>query len=75
LREADMLEFLGMIGMARDFARGPRNVGTCYKRILGRQADIRDRFSLPRAKEIALARLERMDQCLHWLEEECFGAL
>ncbi|HEY7506938.1 MAG TPA: HD domain-containing protein, partial [Nitrososphaera sp.] len=25
LREADMLEFLGMIGMARDFARGPRN--------------------------------------------------
>src|SRR5512138_276375 len=29
LREADMLEFLGMIGMVRDFARGPRNVETC----------------------------------------------
>jgi HD superfamily phosphodiesterase len=26
LREADMLEFLGMIGMAREFARGPKNV-------------------------------------------------
>ena len=33
LREADMLDFLGMIGMARDFARGPRNVETCYKSI------------------------------------------
>lgn len=75
LREADMLEFLGMIGMARDFARGPRNVEACYKRILGRQADIRDRFSLPRAQEIAQTRLERMDETLRWLEEESFGSL
>ncbi|MGD8403626.1 MAG: HD domain-containing protein [Anaerolineales bacterium] len=75
LREADMLEFLGMIGMARDFARGPRNVETCTKRILGRQADIRDRFTLHRAQEIAKIRLERMDKTLHWLEEESFGSL
>jgi len=75
LREADMLEFLGVIGMARDFARGPRNVETCTKRIRGRQADIRDRFTLPRAQEIARVRLERMDETLHWLEEESFGYL
>jgi HD superfamily phosphodiesterase len=75
LREADMLEFLGMIGMARDFARGPRNVEACYKRILGRQADIRGRFTLQRAQEIAQIRLERMDQCLRWLEGESFGVL
>jgi len=75
LREADMLEFLGMIGMARDFARGPRNIETCTKRIRGRQADIRDRFTLQRAQEIAQLRLERMDQYLNWLEEESFGAL
>jgi len=75
LREADMLEFLGMIGMARDFARGPRNVDTCYKRVLSRQADIRDRFTLPRAQEIAQVRLERMNESLRWLEEEGFGVL
>jgi len=75
LREADMLEFLGMIGMARDFARGPRNVETCTKRIRGRQTDIRNRFTLQRAQEIAQVRLERMDQCLSWLEEESFGTL
>jgi uncharacterized protein len=75
LREADMLEFLGMIGMARDFARGPRNVETCYKRILSRRADIQGRFTLPRAQEFAQVRLERMEKSLQWLHEESFGIL
>jgi hypothetical protein len=75
LREADMLEFLGMIGMARDFARGPKNVETCYKRILSRRDDIRGRFTIPRAEEIAQVRIARMDQSLQWLLEESFGTL
>jgi uncharacterized protein len=75
LREADMLEFLGLIGMARDFARGPRNVETCYKRILSRRTEIQDRFTLPGAQEIAQIRLERMEKSLQWLNEESFGSL
>jgi len=75
LREADMLEFLGMIGMARDFARGPRNVESCYKRIIGRRADIQGHFTLPRAQEIARIRLERMEKSLQWLNEESFGIM
>lgn len=75
LREADMLEFLGMIGMAREFARGPKNVETCYKRILSRRNGIQGRFTLPRAQEIARVRLERMEICLEWLGEESFGVL
>ena len=75
LREADMLEFLGMIGMAREFARGPKNVETCYKRILSRRNGIQGRFTLPRAQEIAKLRLERMETSLQWLNEESFGVL
>jgi HD superfamily phosphodiesterase len=75
LREADMLEFLGMIGMARDFARGPRNVQTCYRRILDRRYGIEGRFTIPRAQRIAQVRLERMGQALQWLYEESFGIL
>jgi HD superfamily phosphodiesterase len=75
LREADMLEFLGMIGMARDFARGPKNVETCHKRILARRAGIQGRFTLPRAQEIARLRLARMETSLQWLVEESFGVL
>lgn len=75
LREADMLEFLGMIGMAREFARGPKNVETCYKRILSRQYGIQGRFTLPRAQQIAKVRLERMETSLQWLHEESFDIL
>ncbi|MBK7316139.1 hypothetical protein [Candidatus Villigracilis affinis] len=75
LREADMLEFLGMMGMARDFARGPNNVETCYKCILSRRNDIQGRFTIPRAQEIAKLRLERMEISLGWLVEESFGAM
>jgi HD superfamily phosphodiesterase len=75
LREADMLEFLGTIGMARDFARGPKNVETCYKRILSRRNEIQGRFSLPQAREIASIRLQRMETSLAWLLEESFGVL
>jgi len=75
LREADMLEFLGMIGMAREFARGPKNVETCYKRILSRRAGIQSRFTIPRAQAIAKVRLERMEISLGWLVEESFGTM
>lgn len=75
LREADMLEFLGMIGMARDLARGPRNVEACYRRILDRRYGIQGRFTLPRARQIAAVRLARMETALQWLLEESFGVL
>jgi uncharacterized protein len=75
LREADMLEFLGMIGMAREFARGPKNVDTCYKRILSRRYGIQGRFTIPAAQEIAEVRLQQMEEALGWLLEESFGTL
>jgi uncharacterized protein len=70
LREADMLDFLGMIGTAREFAWGPNDLEVCTRRILARRAAIRGRLTIPRAQEIARVRLERMDTCLRWLEEE-----
>jgi HD superfamily phosphodiesterase len=75
LREADMLEFLGSIGVARDFARGPKNIEVCYKRIRSRLADIQNRFTLPGAQEIAHIRLERMSRFLEELEEESLGCM
>jgi HD superfamily phosphodiesterase len=75
LREADMLEFLGMIGIGREFARGPKDLQVCFRRVLDRRNGIETRFTVPRAREIAIIRLERMAQCLAWLEEESYGIL
>jgi uncharacterized protein len=75
LREADFLDFLGVIGFAREFARGPKDLIVCYRRILSRRDGLCDRFTLPRAQELAATRLARLAQCLTWLEEESFGHL
>lgn len=75
LREADILEVIGMIGVAREFARGPKNVAACYQRILARRDGIQGHFTLPRAQEVARLRLERMEVGLRWLVEESFGAM
>jgi HD superfamily phosphodiesterase len=75
LREADMLEFLGAMGMAREFARGAKDMAGSYQRIFARRAVIQNRFTLPQAQEIARIRFKRMDQYLGWLDEESFGAL
>lgn len=75
LREADMLEFLGAMGIAREFARGPKDIEACHRRILDRRAGIQGRFTLPLALEIARTRMDRLDQILRWLDDESFGIL
>jgi len=75
LREADMLDFLGVIGVAREFAWGPNNLRTCYERILSRRSAITGHLTLPKAQEIAAKRLASMEQTLHQLIEESFDIL
>jgi uncharacterized protein len=75
LREADMLDLTGVVGMVREFAWGPNNLDICQQRIRARLEGVKGRFTLPRAREIAQVRLDRMEQCLKWLDEEGFGCL
>lgn len=74
LREADFLDFLGVIGIVREctgeLAPGPYDLEMRCRRILARRDALRDRFTLPRAQEIAAQRLAHMAQCLDWLEAE-----
>jgi uncharacterized protein len=72
LREADMLDMLGVIGTIREFAWGPNNLKICYERLLSRRAGIMGRLTLPRAQVIAEARLASMDHILAQLRDECF---
>lgn len=75
LREADFLDFLGVVGIAREFAWGPNNLQKCYDRILSRIAGVRDRFTIPAARELASRRIAEMEPFLARLVEESRGNL
>lgn len=75
LREADWLDMLGLIGMAREFAWGPNDLGKCTARIRARIEGLQGRFTLPKAQEIAAGRIRRMQDALATLAEESFGVL
>jgi hypothetical protein len=75
LREADALDFLGVTGIAREFAWGPNDLSKCFQRILKRKEGIQGRFTIPAAAALAEVRLERMGRFLNLLQEESSGFL
>lgn len=75
LREADFLDFLGVVGIVREFGRGSLDLRLSYNRIVERKGLITDRFTLPRARMLAEIRLDRMEVFLASLMEESFGIL
>ena len=75
LREADFLDFLGVVGIAREFAWGPNNLQKCYDRVLARIEGVKDRFTIPAAKAIASQRIAEMEPFLARLVEESQGYL
>lgn len=75
LREADMLDFLGAVGIARDFARGPKDLPACRDRVLARHDAIRGRFTLPAAQRIAATRFAHTQAFFTALEQDSVGHL
>jgi len=75
LREADFLDFLGVIGVVREFAWGPNNLQRCYDRVRARIAGVQHRFTIPAAQVIATQRIAEMEQLLAQLWEESQGCL
>ena len=73
LREADCIDFLGVVGIVREFAWGPNDLNACYRRVLSRIQGIRGRLTLPVAQAIAAERLVEMEGFLKRLVEEGFG--
>jgi uncharacterized protein len=75
LREADWLDMLGAIGMARELAWGPNDLPAVIERIKMRRSVIPPRLTLAAAQALAVPRTAEMDHWLAQIEAEGLGWL
>jgi len=73
LSDADALDFLGVLGVLRDFAKNPKDLRKAYETVKGRRDKLPKRLLLPKALEIAEKRVKLMDELLKEFEEESYG--
>ncbi len=73
LRDADVLDFLGVVGVLRDFSKNPRDLRKAYEVVKQRRQKLPGILSLDKAKAIAAERVNGMDALLAQFEAQSFG--
>jgi len=75
LRQADCLDLLGTIGLARELAWGPNDLPKVAARIRGRWEAMRACLTLPRARQMGEERILEMEEFFRRLEQQSYGWL
>ena len=73
LSDADALDFLGVVGVLRDFSKKRGDLRKAYEVAQSRKEKLRTSICLETSKTIATQRLESMERLLVTFEEETFG--
>jgi hypothetical protein len=73
LSDADALDFLGIVGILRDFSKNPKDLRKAYDITQRRREKLPGMLILDRSKEIAAERLQQMDEILARFEQDSFG--
>jgi uncharacterized protein len=73
LSDADALDFLGVVGVLRDFAKNPKDMKRALEASKKRRKAIPGMLLLQKSREIAAKRVEEMDTLFAAFEEETQG--
>ncbi len=73
LGDADVLDFLGVVGVLRDVSKNTRDLRQAYDISRKRRAKLPGLLCLAKSKEIAARRLADMDDLFAKLEADSFG--
>jgi uncharacterized protein len=73
LCDADALDFLGVTGVLRDFSKNAKNLRKAYEITQKRRVKLPGSLVLDVSKQIAAARIARMDDLFAAFEEETAG--
>jgi len=73
LSDADALDFLGVVGVLRDFSRSPRDMRKAFQDVQRHRGRLPGQLCLPRSQEMAAGRIRMMDDMMHAFAEDSFG--
>jgi uncharacterized protein len=73
LRDADVLDFLGPVGVLRDFSKNTREMRRAYEIAKRRREKLPALLALEKSREIAVRRVQQMDELLARFAEDSFG--
>ena len=73
IRNADGVDYLGYMAVARDFAKFPGDFGKALATLKRRKEQFLPIVDLPYAKELAAPRVEELEHFIKRFEEECYG--
>ena len=73
LSDADALDFLGAVGVVRDFSRRPRDLRKAYQDVQRHRQKLPGLLCLARSRELAAPRIKMMDDLLLAFAEDSFG--
>jgi uncharacterized protein len=73
LSDADALDFLGVVGVLRDFSKNPRDMRKAYKTTRQRREKVPGLIILDKSKEMAAERIEQMEALYSMFEENTSG--
>ena len=73
LSDADALDFLGVVGILRDFSKNPRDLRKGYEATRKRREKIPQMLCLEKSRELAAERIRQMDEMLAAFEAGSFG--
>ena len=73
ISDADALDFLGVVGVLRDFSKKPKSLREAYETVQKRKANLPGQLCLEKSRQIAARRISEMENLLMLFEEESFG--
>lgn len=73
LSDADALDFLGVVGILRDFSKNSKDLRNAYTSIKSRREKLPERIILEKSRRISHERIEIMDELLKEFEKETYG--
>lgn len=73
LSDADALDFLGVVGVLRDFSKNPRDLRKAYEVTKKRREKLPGLICLDKSKGIAVERIRQMDELLARFEQDSWG--